>query len=106
MDIKKAWKQADRESPAVNYAFDPQTGELFVVVEDNSTIYRIVNNTGTIYVVAGFRCSRASDPDFLNGTAYYNIDDPVLHVVLCSTVSSNRDQFAINLAKEYLTVDR
>lgn len=102
MELVSEWEDAEMESPQVKFAFDPQSEELFLVIEDDSTIYRLVNSAGTIYVIAGFRCSLSSSPDFLDGIKYYNIDNPILHVVSCGTVNSERDRFAIDLAKLYL----
>lgn len=100
--MDEIWKEAGFDAPKVSYAVNPNNGDTFLVIEDNSTIYRLVNSSGIIYVIAKFRCKKVTDPDFMDGTPYYNIEDPIMHVVLCSKIDSDKDKFAIELSKEYL----
>lgn len=100
--MEKLWKKAGFQPPNVSYAVNSQNGDTFLVIEDDSTIYRLINKDGLIYVIAGFRLEKTRDKNFLNGTPFYNIKDPVLHIVLCSKVESEKDRYAIELAEEYL----
>ena len=99
--MEELWEKGGFESPNVSYAVNSQNGDTYLVIEDNSTIYRLINKEGLIYVIAGFRLKKTRSKDFLNGTPFYNIKDPVLHIVLCSKVDE-RDRYAIELAEEYL----
>ena len=98
-----AWREGGFEPPKVLYAVNPNTGETYLVIEDDSTIYKIISSDGIIYMIAAFRCSQSSDPNFLNGTSFYTIDDPILHVVMCSKIESDKDRYAHEyLIKKYL----
>lgn len=91
-----AWKQANFPPPSIFYAVNAKNGDTYLVLEDDSTIYRLINKLGQIYVIASFRCDIVSLPTFMNGTSFYSIHDPVLHTVMCSKVESSRDRFAVN----------
>ena len=95
-DISSLWSKAKFTPPSVNYAVNSKNGDTYLVIEDDSTIYRLINKTGQIYVIAGFRCDKVSISTFRNGEPFYSITDPVLHFVMCSKIDSSRDRFAID----------
>jgi hypothetical protein len=98
-----AWKQGNFTPPSISYAVNAKNGDTYLVLEDDSTIYRLINKFGQIYVIAAFRCDVVSLPTFMNGTSFYSIHDPVLHIVMCSKIDSSRDRFAIdNLITRFL----
>lgn len=95
-EITKLWREANFTPPNVNYAVNSLNGDTYLVIEDDSTIYRLINSSGQIYVIAGFRCDRISSKEFRNGEPFYSIKVPVLHFVMCSKIDSSRDRFAID----------
>ena len=95
-DITRLWSEANFTPPSVNYAVNSRNGDTYLVIEDDSTIYRLINRAGQIYVIAGFRCDRVSLKEFRNGEPFYSINEPVLHFVMCSKIDSSRDRFAID----------
>lgn len=88
--VRKLWLQAKFESnfkpPNILYAFD-KNNEKFVVISDNSSIYRLINSKGQVYVVAHFRCTK--DPN----NKYYICDEP-MHIISCKKHSHEEDQYA------------
>ena len=100
--MEDVWLESDFQPPNVFYAVNAKTGDKFLIIEDDSSIYRLINKAGQIYVVAGFRCEKIIVRDFLNGTPFYSIRDPVLHTVMCSKIDSNRDRFVIDHLLRFL----
>ena len=93
--IKTDWQKGGFVSPTVNYAVS-STGESFLVIEDDSTIFKLVNKEGHIYMIAGFRCQKTASPQFLNSMPFYTIKDNILHPILCSKLESPKDQYAVS----------
>ena len=56
MEIERLWKKGNLKIPKIVIAENAKSGETYLVIEDDSTIYKLINKTGQIYVVAGFRC--------------------------------------------------
>ena len=59
--VRQLWSRAVFRAkftpPTVLYAFN-KAGERFIVISDNSTIYRIMNRQGQVFMVAHFRCTK------------------------------------------------
>ena len=100
--MEKEWEKSGFESPEVFYAVNSQNGESFLVIEDDSTIYRLMNNNGQVYVIADFRCKKYSSKEFLNGTPFYSCEDR-MHPISCSKIESAKDRFVFDkLRTKYL----
>ena len=97
-----AKNKRDQLLPEVYYAVNSKNGDTYLVIEDNSSIYRLMNKAGQIYVIAGFRCEKVSSSKFLSNTPFYSIRDPILHPVTCSKLESSRDKFVLELLSKYL----
>ena len=94
--MQDKWKKSGFRMPKVMLARNENSGESFIVVEDDSTIFKLMNKTGHIFVVAGFRCKLESDQ---NGS-YYSCGDP-MHPISCSKLEHPKEKFAESLL-EYL----
>ena len=88
--IRQLWSQAKFGSafdpPKILYAYN-KTGEKYIVISDDSTIHRIMNGRGQVFMVAHFRCV----PDANN--KYYTCDDP-MHIISCTKYTADEDQYA------------
>ena len=88
--VRKLWSQAKFKTvfapPKILYAFD-RNKERFIVISEDSTIYRIMNARGQVFMVAHFRC--ATDKD----NKYYTCDGP-MHIVSCTKYKEDEDQYA------------
>ena len=93
--IAKMWKDGNFKPPLITSGINENTREQFIVVDDDSTIIRTMNQNGQIFVVAGFRCSIKTAPD---GRKYYLCGNP-MHPVTCSKINNPRDKFAVNTIK-------
>ncbi len=91
--IRELWSQAKFGSPFISpkilYAFN-KTGEKFIVINDNSTIHRIMNERGQVFMVAHFRCK----PDVDN---QHYICDNQMHIISCTKHADQEDQYAKNV---------
>ena len=94
--METRWKKSGFKAPKVLLAINENSGENFIVVEDDSTIFKLLNKTGHIFVVAGFRCKLEQDK---NGS-YYSCSDP-MHPISCSKLEHPKEKFAESLL-EYL----
>ena len=83
--------------PKVFLAENEKSKEKYIVVDDHSTIIRMVGRNGQVYMVAGFRCETKKGP---NGP-YYSCKEPI-HVIGCSKLDDPRDVFASTLRAKYL----
>lgn len=92
--MEKLWKDSGFETPSVFYAVNAKSGETYLVIDDNSTIIRLLNKDGNIYVIAGFRCKKHFSSKFLNGTPFYSCED-ILHPITCSKIDSLKDKFVL-----------
>lgn len=99
--MEKDWQTSGFNIPKVLYAVNKKSGETYLVIEDDSTIFRFINKQGQIYVVAAFRCSKNSSPQFLNGTPFYTCDD-ILHPITCSKLENPKDKFVVERIQLYL----
>lgn len=88
--VRQLWSQAKFRTqftpPNILYAFN-KTGERFIVINDHSTIYRIMNSQGQVFMVADFRCVK--EPN----NQYYTCDDP-MHIISCTKYTTDQDQYA------------
>ena len=96
--MQERWKKSGFKVPKVLLAINENSGENFIVVEDDSTIFKLLNKTGHIFVVAGFRCKLEQDKNGL----YYSFSDP-MHPISCSKLEHPKEKFAESLL-EYLRV--
>ena len=78
--IKTIWIQGGYQSPNITLAVSKRTGEQYIVVDDSTTITRLMNLAGQIYMVASFRCQPTRDQ---TGREYYTCGDPI-HPNFCS----------------------
>lgn len=88
--IRQLWSQAKFRTsfnpPKILYAFD-RNNERYIVINDHSSIYRIMNARGQVFLVAHFRCQR--DPS----GQFYRCDDP-LHIISCSKHELEEEKYA------------
>lgn len=96
--METRWEKSGFKKPKVLIAVNVNSGEKFIVVEDDSTIYKLMNRTGHIFVVAKFRCSLQHDKT----GSYYSCSDP-MHPISCSKLEHPREKFAETLL-EFLKV--
>ena len=99
--MEKDWKESGFSIPKVLYAVNSKSGETYLVVEDDSTIFKLMNKTGQFYMIAGFRCQVFSSPEFLNNTPFYSCEN-VMHPISCSKIEIPKDKFVYEKLKEYL----
>lgn len=93
--IVDMWEKEGYKSPKITSGVNGETSEQFLVLEDDSTIIRLMNKNGQIFVVAGFRCQVKKSPD---GRKYYLCGNP-MHPVTCSKLDNPRDRFAVDKLK-------
>ena len=88
--IRQLWLQGVFEAtfkpPNILYAYN-STGEKFIVIDDNSTIYRVMNSRGQVFLVAHFRC--VPDPT----GKFYTCGDP-MHIYSCTKNTEEIDHYA------------
>ena len=88
--IRQLWSQARFRSsftpPNILYAFN-KNNERFIVISDHSSIHRVMNSRGQVFMIAHFRCV----PD--NDNKYYRCDNP-MHIISCTKYSMDEDQYA------------
>ena len=93
--VRELWSQTNFGSPFVVpkilYAFN-KTGEKFIVINDNSSIHRLMNGRGQVFMVAHFRCV----PDANN--QYYICDDP-MHIISCTKYTTEEDRYASDVIR-------
>ena len=93
--VRQLWNQAKFGSsftpPKTLQAVDGN-GERYIVINDNSTIYRLMNGRGQVFMVAHFRCV----PDENN--QYYTCNGP-MHIISCTNYSTEEDQYANDVIK-------
>ena len=91
--VRKLWTDAKFKTkftpPTILYAYN-KTGEKFIVISDNKTIYRLMNAKGQVFMVAGFRCRKNQTNE------YYTCDDP-FHIVSCTKNILEEEDYANNL---------
>ena len=95
MDFKSIWKSGKNTPPKIGFGVSTDSGEQFIVLEDDSTVIRLMNKKGQIFVVAAFRCQQQTSAD---GRKYYSCDSPI-HPVTCSKLVNDRDIFALKKLK-------
>lgn len=89
MSLESQWKKSGMNPPKVMRAAS-NSGEKYLVIEDDSTIFKLINKSGQIYVVAGFRCK-------LNKIGNeYLCGDPI-HPISCSKIDNPRERFVEGL---------
>jgi hypothetical protein len=88
--IRQLWSQAKFRTtfipPKILYAFD-RNNERYVVISDHSSIYRIMNARGQVFLVAHFRCVKEPNGQF------YNISEP-LHIISCTKHELDEEKYA------------
>ena len=98
--VRQLWVQAKFKTqfkpPNLLYA-ESKNGERFIVIDDHRTIYRIMNNKGQVFLVAGFRCKK--DPN----NQYYICDDP-MHIISCTKPDLDADQYANDVIRPLVFV--
>jgi hypothetical protein len=96
--MESVWRKAGFEAPNILTAINEKTGERFIVIEDDSTIIKLMNKRGQTYAVAAFRCEVKQDKN----NEYYACGEP-LHAIGCSKVEGARDRFVFDtLRLKYL----
>lgn len=96
--MEREWRTNRLEPPKIGHAINEKSGEKFLVISDKSTIVKMINRNGNIYMVASFRCDVKSNT--LGN--YYSCKEP-LHLVSCSKLDDPKDVFARDvLVKKYL----
>lgn len=93
-EMRRLWQNGNITPPKILFAFD-NAKERYIVLKDNSTIFRIMNSKGKVYMVANFRCRIEG-----NGT-YYVCDDP-LHIVSCRGYTNELDKYANSVILKYV----
>lgn len=96
--ITNMWKKAGYNPPKITSGLNGETGEQFLVLEDDSTIIRLMDKNGNIFVVAAFRCTVNKSAD---GRKYYLCGNP-MHPVTCSKLENPRDKFALDQLKPFV----
>jgi len=100
--IRQLWTQAKFRTqfvpPKVLYAFN-KNGEKFIVIEDNRTIFRVMNNQGQVYLIANIRCKLHE-----SGT-YYICDEP-FHIISCKKHETDIDQYASDVIRAAVFVNK
>jgi len=94
--IRDIWIKGKLDPPSVTLALNKETNQSYIVIEDDSTIIRLMNSRGHIYVVAKFRCEILTDS---NGTVYYYCSEPI-HPITCSKIEGNRDRYVLDNIKD------
>lgn len=93
--IRQLWSQATFNTsfvvPTVLYAFD-NNNERFIVISDNTTIYRVMNNKGQVFMIANFRCVKDARGQF------YRCGEP-MHIISCTKYSSEEEQYAYDVIR-------
>jgi len=88
--IRQLWSQAKFKTkfqpPKVLHAFN-KTRERFIVINDHSTIFRLMNSQGQVFMVAHFRCK-------LEPSGQYYLCDEPMHIISCTTYTADEDQYA------------
>ena len=88
--VRQLWSQARFNTPFVLpnvlYAYD-SNNEKFIVISDNTTIYRIMNNRGQVFMIANFRCTKDASGQF------YRCGEP-MHIISCTKYSAEDEQYA------------
>lgn len=88
--VRQIWDQANFGTnfvtPNVLYAYN-QSGEKFIVIDDHSTIYRLMNQQGKVFMVAHFRCIKDQQ------NQHYICGDP-FHIISCKKYDQDQDQYA------------
>ena len=92
-----AWKKGKLKPPKVFRAFNVNSRERYLVVDDDSSIFKLINKSGQVYVVAAFRCQivRNSDTQEL----FYSCNDPI-HPISCSKNENVREKFVESLISQ------
>ena len=97
--IRQLWSQAQFRSPFtppnILYAFN-KNNEKFIVINDHTTIYRIMNSRGQVFMIAHFRCVKAGDDKNNRDNNYYRCDEP-MHIISCTKYSLDEDQYAFDV---------
>jgi len=88
MNIENEWKKSKLQPPKILRAQN-NSGEKYLVIEDDSTIFKLINKSGQIYVVAAFRCQIIQNK-------YYLCGDPI-HPISCSKIDNPRERFVESL---------
>lgn len=84
--------------PKIFLAENEKSKEKYVVVDDHSTIIRMIGRNGQVYVVAAFRCEVKKNKGAI---PFYSCKEPI-HVIGCSKLDDPKDIFASNLRTKYL----
>jgi hypothetical protein len=89
MNIANEWKKSGFTAPKVMTAYN-NSGEKFIVIEDDTTIIKLINKNGQIYVVAAFRCQYDKTRNA------YLCGDPI-HPISCSKIDNPKERFGEKL---------
>jgi hypothetical protein len=99
--IQLAWDNAKFKSPftppTVYHAFS-QNNERFLVISNDSTIFRVMNKQGQVFMVAHFRCK-------LDETGQYYVCSNPMHIVSCTTYKLEEDQYAYDVIRPLIWPD-
>ncbi len=91
-----AWKKRNLKAPRVLRAFNVNSKEKFLVVDDDSSIFKLMNKSGQVYVVAGFRCQAVRDE---TNQLIYSCTEPI-HPISCSKNENPREKFVESLISQ------
>ena len=87
--IKKVWTDGGYEAPNIIMGINESSKEKYIVIKDDSSIYRMMNFKGEVYMIAGFKCKVVKDD---NGLEYYECTDS-FHPISCSSYTNKKDAY-------------
>lgn len=85
--IRQFWLTNGFQPPTTPLLFHQKTQQLFLVIDDSTTIFRLMDSLGNIFGMAKMRC--AVNPD----TQTYECDGP-MYILTCRY--NSRDRFALD----------
>ncbi len=85
--IRQYWLNNNFQPPTAPLLFHIKTRQLFLVIDDSTTIFRLMDSLGNIFGMAAMRC--ALNPD----TQTYECDGP-MYILTCRY--NPRDRFALD----------
>ena len=93
--IQQAWARGNFKGsfvpPTVYHAFN-MNNERFLVISNTSTIFRLMNKLGQVFMIAHFRCT-------LDPTRQYYVCKNPMHIVSCRTYTLEQDQYAADVIR-------
>jgi hypothetical protein len=91
MNIIEEWNMTGFQPPQVPVAVN-QRGDKFLVIQDNSSLIKIIDSAAKIYMVSKKNCKIKID----NNIVYYECSEPT-HLTSCTKPENDREKFAIEV---------